>query len=66
MSQLYDLKILIEANIAAGGLDSAEVRGKIALRAGRLLSFISPNTPDDPDGIAKLKRAAKEVLNLSL
>ena len=65
MSQLYDLRILIEANIAAGGLDSAEVRGKIALRAGRLLSFISPNTPDDPAGVAKLKQAIKDVLNIN-
>jgi len=65
VSQLYDLKILIEANIAAGGLDSAEVRGKIALRAGRLLSFISPNTPDDPAGVAKLKQAIKDVLNIN-
>ena len=65
MSQLYDLKILIEANIAAGGLDSAEVRGKIALKAGRLLSFISPNTPDDPAGVAKLKQAIKDVLNIN-
>jgi len=65
VSQLYDLKVLIEAKIAAGGLDSAEVRGNIALKAGRLLSFISPNTPDDPAGVAKLKQAIKDVLNIN-
>lgn len=65
MSQLYDLKVLIEAKITAGGLDSADVRGKIALKAGRLLSFITPTTPDDPVGVAKLKQAIKDVLNIN-
>ena len=65
MSQLYDLKVLIETNITEKGLDSAEVRGKIALKAGRLLSFISPSTPDDPAGVAKLKQAIKDVLNIN-
>ena len=66
MSQLYDLKVQIEEKIKASGLDAMDVRGRIGLKSGRLLAFINPNTPDDPDGIAKLKRAAKEVLNLSL
>jgi len=65
VSQLYDLKILIEKHITAKGLDSAEVRGKIALKAGRLLSFINPNTPDDPAGVAKLKQAITDVLNIN-
>jgi hypothetical protein len=65
VSQLYDLKVLIETNITEKVLDSAEVRGKIALKAGRLLSFISPSTPDDPAGVAKLKRAIKDVLNIN-
>lgn len=65
MSQTYDLKVLIETTIAARGLDSAEVRGKIALKAGRLLSFINPTTPDDPVGLAKLKQAIKDVLNIN-
>jgi hypothetical protein len=65
VSQTYDLKVLIETTIAARGLDSAEVRGKIALKAGRLLSFINPTTPDDPVGLAKLKQAIKDVLNIN-
>jgi hypothetical protein len=66
VSQLYDLKIRIEEKIKSDDLDGTDVRGRIGLKSGRLLAFINPNTPDDPDGIAKLKRAAKEVLNLSL
>jgi hypothetical protein len=42
------------------------VKGKIGLRAGKLLAFINQNTPDDPQSIAKLKVAAKEVLDLNL
>jgi hypothetical protein len=41
------------------------VRGKIALKAGRLLTFINPTTPDDPAGVEKLKQAIKDVLNIS-
>ncbi|MGA8541583.1 MAG: hypothetical protein WB566_18925 [Terriglobales bacterium] len=66
MSQLYDLRILIEEKIKASGLDAMDVKGKISLRSGKLLSFITPTTPDDPAGLAKLKLAAKEVLNINL
>jgi len=66
VSQLYDLRMLIEAKIKTSGLDVADTKGKIGLRAGKLLGFISPSTPDDPAAIAKLKLAAKEVLNLNL
>ncbi|MFY9852925.1 MAG: hypothetical protein WAK26_03500 [Terracidiphilus sp.] len=65
MSQLYDLKVLIESTITAKGLDATDTRGKIALKAGRLLTFISPTTPDDPAGVEKLKQAIKDVLNIS-
>ena len=66
MSELYDLRLKIEEKIKSGGLDAAEVRGKIGLRSGRLIAFISPTTPDDPVAIAKLKQAAKDVLSISL
>jgi hypothetical protein len=66
MGVLYTLKISIEEKIRSGGLDAMEVRGTIGLRTGRLLSLISPNTPDDPIVIAKMKQAAKEVLNINL
>ena len=66
MSQMNDIKLRIENKIKTDGLDEKEVKGKIGLRAGKLLAFITPSTPDDPATIVKLKQAAKEVLNLSL
>ena len=66
MGQLNDIKQRIEQKIKADGLDGKEVKGKIGLHSGKLLAFISESTPDDPMAIAKLKQAAKEVLNLSL
>lgn len=65
MSELNDLKLRIEAKIKADGLDAAATRGKIGLRSGKLLAFINSSTPDDPAVLAKLKAAAKEVLNLN-
>ena len=66
MSQLHDFKLRIEEKIKADGLDAVTVRGKIGLRAGKLLAFITPETPDDPAVATKLKAAAKEILNLNL
>jgi hypothetical protein len=66
MGQLYDLRTKIEAKIATDHLDATDIKGKIGLKTGRLLAFISSSTPDDPAGIAKLKQAAKEVLNINL
>jgi len=65
VSQLYDLKILIENKIKADGLDAMDVKGKIGLRTGKMLAFITPSTPDDPETIAKFRKAAKDVLNIS-
>lgn len=66
MSQLYDLKLRVEEKIAADGLDPVTVRGKIGLKSGRLLSFINATTPDDPEAVAKMKLAIKEVLNINV
>jgi hypothetical protein len=66
VSQLYDLRLLIENKIKADGLDASEVKGKITLRSGRMLAFISPATPDDAAAVAKLRQAIKEVLNISV
>lgn len=66
MSQMYDIKLRIEEKIKADGLDANEMKGKIGLRTGKVLAFINATTPDDPDTIAKFKKAAKEVLNLDL
>lgn len=66
MSQLYDIKVKIEEKIKADGLDANLVKGKIGLKSGKVLAFITSTTADEPEAVAKLKQAAKEVLNLSL
>jgi hypothetical protein len=65
VSRLYDLKVLIENKIKADGLDAMAVKGKIGLRTGKMLAFINPNTPDDPETVTKLRQAAKDVLNIN-
>ena len=66
MSQLYDMKVKIEAKIKADKLDESDIKGKIGLKAGKLLAFITNTTPDDAATIAKMRQAAKEVLNMTL
>ena len=66
MGELYDLRLRIEEQVKAKGLDLMEIKGKIGLRSGKLFAFITPTTADEPEAIAKLKKAAMEVLNLSL
>lgn len=66
MSQLYEIKLRIEEKIKADKLDANEVKGKIGLRAGKLLAFITADTPDDLATVAKLKQAAKDILNIAL
>ena len=65
MSRLYDLRMLIESKIKADGLDAMDVKGRIGLRSGRMLAFITPTTQDDPDAVAKLRQAIKDVLHIS-
>lgn len=65
MSQLYDLKLRIDEKIKADKLDEVAVKGKIGLRSGKVLAFINQSTPDDPVALDKLKKAAKEILNLN-
>jgi hypothetical protein len=65
VSQLYELRVLIESKIKADGLDAMKVKGQIGLRSGRILALISPSTPDDPAAVCKLRQAAKEVLNIN-
>jgi hypothetical protein len=65
LGKLYDMRVLIENKIKADGLDAMATKGKIGLRSGRILALISATTPDDPEAIAKLRMAVKEVLNLN-
>ena len=65
MSDLYDLKLVIEKKIQTDKLDAKDVLGKIGLRSGRMLAFINATTPDDPAAAAKLRQAIKDVLQIN-
>jgi hypothetical protein len=66
MSAIYDIKIKIEDVIKSQNLDATAVRGKIGLKAGFLLAFVKPDSPDDPTKLTKLRAACKEILNLAV
>jgi len=66
VSQLNDMKTQIEEKIKTDGLDAKDIKGKISLKSGKLLAFITSATPDDPETVAKLRQAAKEILNMAL
>jgi hypothetical protein len=66
MSVLYDLRVKIDKTIEERKLDGAAIKGKIALQAGFLLSLVSASTPDDPIKLEKLKKAARDVLQLKV
>jgi len=66
VSQLYEMRLRVEEKINADGLDAMDVRGKLGLKTGMLMSLISANTPDHPESVARFRNAAKEILNLTL
>lgn len=61
MGQLYELSEKINEIIDRKGLDKMVTRGKIGLKSGVLMVF-REGTPEDPEKIAKIKAATKEVL----
>lgn len=63
MGQLFDAKQKIEKIIDAKKLDPVKTKGQIGLKAGLMLAFINPDTPDDVAKLEKLRAAAREVLN---
>lgn len=66
MGELYKLKVSIEEKIKTEGLDLVQMKGKIGLRTGRVLSLITPATPDDAVSIDKFRQAAWEFLQLKV
>ena len=60
------MKLQVEKKIKADNLSEVDVKGKISLKSGKLLAFITATTPDDPVAIDKFRRVVKEVLNLDL
>lgn len=66
MGKLYDARMKIEKAIQDKKLDAVKVKGEIGLKAGIMLAFVKENSPDDDAKLASLKKAAMEVLNLSI
>lgn len=62
MGQFYETVRKIDETIEHRGLPAYRYRGLIALKAGFSLTLVQPDTPDDPDKIATLRRAARDVL----
>jgi hypothetical protein len=66
MSQTYEAKVRLERIIQERRLNEAEVKGKLSLKAGMLLAFVRPDSADDPEKLAKLRAAARELLHVEI
>lgn len=66
MGNLYDAKIKIDKIIEEKKLDPFQIKGAIGLKAGLLVGFLRPDTPDDTTTLEQLRRAVKEILNESI
>jgi len=62
MSQLYDARLKVE-QLLAKKPDATDLRGKIGMRIGFLLSLVTPASADDPVRLDRLKKAVAEVLH---
>ena len=66
MGQLFDSRSKLDQVIRERKLDQINVYGEIGLKAGFLVSLIKSTTPDDEAKLQKLRKAAQEVLHLTL
>ncbi len=66
MSQLYEARMKIEKLLSQKGGDASDLRGKIGMRTGFLLSLVTPNTPDDAVRLDRLRKAVAEVLKATI
>lgn len=66
MGKLYDYCGQIQGHIERNQLDVFRTRGALNLKCGFLISLVSPSDPDEPERIAALREAAREVLGLEL
>ena len=66
MGLLYEYCNKIQEQIERQGLDVFQTRGALAIKCGFLITLIDESDPDDPQKIAALRDAAREVLGLEL
>jgi hypothetical protein len=62
VGKLYEAASQVEAIIEKRGMDPFKTKGMISMRTGFLLSFISPEDPDDDERLEQLKQVVFEVL----
>jgi len=66
MGRLYSGCQQVLQEIDRQGLDLFKTRGALALETGFLVSMVEPGDPDDEARIELLRKAAKDVLGLTL
>ena len=66
MGQLHDMCKKIDQHVTKQRLEIFKVRGQLSLECGFMIGFVSASSPDDPTQIAALKKASKNLLNLTL
>jgi hypothetical protein len=66
MGQLYDARVKVEKLLASKGGDVSELKGKIGMKIGFLLSLVTPQTPDDAVKLERLRKAVAEVLHAQI
>jgi len=66
MGKLYDGCQEVLQEIDRQGLDLFKTRGALALETGFLVSMVGPDDPDDAARLELLRKAAKDVLGMSL
>lgn len=66
MGRLYDACQYVIRQIEERGMDPFKSRGAIALQTGFLISAVGPSDPDDSERLAQLRKAAQDVLGISV
>ena len=67
MSKLYDARLKVEKLLTDQKKgDVTELRGKIGMKIGFLLSLVTPTSPDDAARLERLRKAVEEVLHEKL
>jgi hypothetical protein len=67
MSKLYDARLKVEKLLTEQKqADVTELRGKIGMKIGFLLSLVTPTSPDDAARLERLRKAVEEVLHARL
>jgi hypothetical protein len=62
MGALYDEVQRLDAAIKKSGKDYFVTKGQLSMKAGFMITLVTPSSPDDPAKMAALQKAAREIL----